>query len=299
MKIDTALAEIAKIVGPRGVVDGADAEALLVDERGLYHGAAALIVRPASTLECAGVMKICNEASIGVVPQGGNTGYCGGATPFDGANQILLSLSRMNRVREIDPVGFTMTVEAGLVLAKAQALASEQDLFFPLSLGSEGSCQIGGNLSTNAGGLAVLRYGSARDLVLGLEVVLPSGEVLKVLWQLREGTVRDVHSVLSERGRSWAYTTVLTLLRRLRTKGYVESREDGVAHVFKPAVSRAGLIGNRLDELADQLCDGTATPLVQALVDRERLSPGDVAELRGLLDRLEADPESAGEGEST
>ena len=186
MNNNTALAEIAKIVGPRGVVDGADAEALLVDERGLYRGEAALIVRPASTVECAEVMKVCSRASIGVVPQGGNTGYCGGATPFDSANQILLNLSRMSCVREIDPIGFTMTVEAGLVLARAQALAKEQGLFFPLSLGSEGSCQIGGNLATNAGGLAVLRYGAARDLVLGLEVVLPSGEVLSNLKGLRK-----------------------------------------------------------------------------------------------------------------
>ena len=181
-----ALTQIAEIVGPSGLVEGTDAEALLVDERGLYQGQAALVVRPASTEECAHVVRVCNEASVGVVPQGGNTGYCGGATPFDAANQILLNLSRMNRVREIDPVGFTMTVEAGLVLAKAHAVAEEHDLLFPLSMGSEGSCQIGGNLATNAGGVAVLRYGTARDLVLGLEVVLPSGEILSNLKGLRK-----------------------------------------------------------------------------------------------------------------
>ncbi len=181
-----ALTQIAEIVGPNGLVEGTDAEALLVDERGLYHGQAALVVRPASTEECARVVRVCNEASVGVVPQGGNTGYCGGATPFDAANQILLNLSRTNRVREIDPVGFTMTVEAGLVLAKAHAAAEEHELLFPLSMGSEGSCQIGGNLATNAGGVAVLRYGTARDLVLGLEVVLPSGEILSNLKGLRK-----------------------------------------------------------------------------------------------------------------
>jgi len=182
----TALAQIREIVGPGGLVEGSDASALLVDERCLYQGQAALVVRPASTEECAQIMRVCNEASLGVVPQGGNTGYCGGATPFDAANQILVNLSRMNRVREIDSVGFTMTVEAGLVLARAQAAAEEHQLLFPLSMGSEGSCQIGGNLATNAGGIAVLHYGTARDLVLGLEVVLPSGEIISDLKGLRK-----------------------------------------------------------------------------------------------------------------
>ena len=186
MDTSTALAQIREIVGPRGLVEGSDASALLVDERGLYQGQAALIVRPASTEECAQILRVCNEASLGVVPQGGNTGYCGGATPFAAANQILVNLSRMNRVREIDPVGFTMTVEAGLVLARAQAAAEEHQLLFPLSMGSEGSCQIGGNLATNAGGIAVLRYGTARDLALGLEVVLPSGEIISDLKGLRK-----------------------------------------------------------------------------------------------------------------
>ena len=186
MDTSTALAQIREIVGPRGLVEGSDASALLVDERGLYQGRAALIVRPASTEECAQIVRVCNEASLGVVPQGGNTGYCGGATPFDATNQILLNLSRMNRVREIDPVNFTMTAEAGLVLARAQAAAEEHQLLFPLSMGSEGSCQIGGNLATNAGGIAVLRYGTARDLVLGLEVVLPSGEIISDLKGLRK-----------------------------------------------------------------------------------------------------------------
>ena len=186
MDTSTALAQIREIVGPRGLVEGSDANALLVDERGLYQGQAALVVRPASTEECAQIVRVCNEASLGVVPQGGNTGYCGGATPFDATNQILLNLSRMNRVREIDPVSFTMTAEAGLVLARAQAAAEEHQLLFPLSMGSEGSCQIGGNLATNAGGIAVLRYGTARDLVLGLEVVLPSGEIISDLKGLRK-----------------------------------------------------------------------------------------------------------------
>jgi FAD/FMN-containing dehydrogenase len=182
-----ALERVASIVGPRGVVAGGDAAPLLRDERGLYRGAAALVVRPASVEECAAVVRVCHDARIGVVPQGGNTGYCGGATPFDGERrQILLSLSRLNRVREIDAVGFTMTAEAGVVLKRAQDAAAEHGLLFPLSMGSEGSAQLGGALSTNAGGLAVLRYGTMRELALGLEVVLPSGEVLADLKGLRK-----------------------------------------------------------------------------------------------------------------
>jgi FAD/FMN-containing dehydrogenase len=185
--VAAALERIAAIVGPRGVVAAEDAAPLLRDERALYRGAAALVVRPASTEECAAVVRLCHDAHIGIVPQGGNTGYCGGATPFDGERrQILLSLARLNRMREIDTVGFTMTAEAGVVLKRAQDAAAEQGLLFPLSMGSEGSAQLGGALSTNAGGLAVLRYGTMRELVLGLEVVLPSGEVLAELKGLRK-----------------------------------------------------------------------------------------------------------------
>ena len=186
LDINTALEQIAGVVGNRGVVEGADAEPFLRDERRLYRGEAALVVRPALTEECARIIGICQAAGIGVVPQGGNTGLCGGATPFDANTQIVMSLSRMNRIREIDPVNFTMTVEAGLVLAEAHSAVGDRGLMFPLSMGSQGSCQIGGTLSTNAGGISVLRYGTARDLVLGLEVVLPSGEILSELKGLRK-----------------------------------------------------------------------------------------------------------------
>ena len=195
MNAGSAIEQIARIVGARGLVRGVDAEPYLRDERGLYRGEAAAVVRPASTAECARVVRLCQEAGVGVVPQGGNTGYCGGATPFDGRSQIVLSLSRMNRVRAVDPVNFAMTVEAGVVLAEAHAAAERCELMFPLSMGSEGACQIGGVLSTNAGGVAVLRYGNARDLVLGLEVVLPNGETLADLKGLRKGQ----HGLRSER----------------------------------------------------------------------------------------------------
>jgi len=186
MNIETALNQIIGIVGQRGLVQGADADPYLQDERALFHGEAALVVKPASVEECSQVIAISQESGIGITPQGGNTSYCGGATPFDSKRQIILNLSRMNHVREVDPINFTMTVEAGMVLAAAQAVAQSHNLMFPLNMGSQGSCQIGGALSTNAGGISVLRYGSARDLVMGIEVVLPNGELLSELKGLRK-----------------------------------------------------------------------------------------------------------------
>ena len=186
MEKAAAFERIRDIVGPSGVVAGADQQKYLVDERRLYQGEAAMIVRPASVADIASVMAVCHEARIGVVPQGGNTGYCGGATPSSASNQLLLSLERLNRVRELDPGGCTMTVAAGVILSNAQEAAAEAGLLFPLSMGSEGSCQIGGNLSTNAGGRAVLRYGTARELVRGLEVVLPDGRIIDGLSGLRK-----------------------------------------------------------------------------------------------------------------
>jgi len=161
-------------------------EPYLREERGLHVGEAALVVRPASTEEVAAVVRLCAEAGIAIVPQGGNTGLVSGSIPFPGDDAIILSLSRMNRVRAIDPINYTITVEAGVILANVQAEADKADRLFPLSLGAEGTCQIGGNLSTNAGGIQVLRYGNARDLVLGLEVVLPDGQVWEGLRGLRK-----------------------------------------------------------------------------------------------------------------
>ena len=173
-------------IGQAAVASDPDAmAAYLVDERAIYEGSAACIAFPKNTDEVSAVVRACREHGCGIVPQGGNTGYCGGATPM-GQGQVLLNLSRMNRIREIDPVGMTATAEAGAILANLQQAVAAEDLFFPLSMGSEGSCQLGGNLSTNAGGLAVLKYGMAGELVLGLEVVLPDGSVLDVLKPLRK-----------------------------------------------------------------------------------------------------------------
>jgi FAD/FMN-containing dehydrogenase len=185
--IASALERIKAIVGPKGfIADGAGMAPYLQEERGLYHGAARLIIRPAATEEVAAVVRCCAAARIPVVPQGGNTGLVGAAVPPEDGGAVVLSLGRMNRVRAIDPVDFTITVEAGCVLADIQREAATADRLFPLSLGAEGSCQIGGNLSTNAGGIAVLRYGTTRELTLGLEVVLPDGQVWDGLRALRK-----------------------------------------------------------------------------------------------------------------
>jgi FAD/FMN-containing dehydrogenase len=185
--VTLAVERMVRALGPAGCLTDADLIApFLVDFRGLYHGATPLVARPASTAETAQVLAICNELGVGVVPHGGNTSYCGGATPSADGTEIVLSLARMNRIRELDESNFTIAVEAGCVLADVQRAAEQAGHYFPLSLGSEGSCQIGGNLSTNAGGLNALRYGVARDLVLGLEVVLADGSVLDGLTKLRK-----------------------------------------------------------------------------------------------------------------
>jgi FAD/FMN-containing dehydrogenase len=169
---------------------------MLRDHRSLYRGHALAVVAPADTAAVARVLAFCNDHRIGVVPQGGNTSYCGGATPDASSSQLLLSLARLNRVRAIDTANYTLVAEAGCVLASLQAVAADADRYLPLSLGSEGSCMLGGNLSTNAGGLNVIRYGMARELVLGLEVVLADGRVMDTLTGLRkDNTGYDIKSL--------------------------------------------------------------------------------------------------------
>ncbi len=179
MPFDQALHDrLAAIVGAAACIgDPADMAPYLREERGLYRGKAALVLRPGSTAEVAKVVAACAAAKVPIVPQGGNTGLCGGAAPHEDGSEIIVNMSRMNKVRAVDPVNFTITVDAGCILADLQNIAEDNGCLFPLSLAAEGSCQIGGNLATNAGGINVLRYGNARDLVLGLEVVLPDGRI--------------------------------------------------------------------------------------------------------------------------
>lgn len=178
------VAAIRRVVGEKGIVSEDMATPFLSEWRGRWPGEAALIVTPGTTEEVAAVVKICAEHNVAITPQGGNTGLVGGQIPF--GPEILLSLKRMRRVREIEPLNNTMTVDAGLTLIEAQEVAAKANRLFPLSIGSEGSCQIGGVISTNAGGVNVLRYGNTRDLVLGLEAVTPDGEIWNGLKRLRK-----------------------------------------------------------------------------------------------------------------
>ncbi|HJV93036.1 MAG TPA: FAD-binding oxidoreductase [Azonexus sp.] len=178
---------LAGIVGAAHVlVDPAELAPFLTDWRGRYHGAAQCLVRPGNTEEVAAVVKACAEAGAPIVPQGGNTSHCGAATPDGEGWAVVLSLARLNRIRAVDAPNNTITVEAGCILEAVQDAARAVDRLFPLSLAAEGSCQIGGNLSTNAGGVQVLRYGNTRELTLGLEVVLPNGEIWNGLRGLRK-----------------------------------------------------------------------------------------------------------------
>jgi len=184
---DGLMAQLQAVVGQVGLVTDPQAQAnYTTDWLGKWHGQVPVVVRPANTQEVSAVMRVCHSLRTPVVPQGGNTGMSGGATPDSSGAQVIVSTNRMNLIRAVDSVNSTMTVDAGVILAHAQQAALGVNRYFPLSLGAEGSCTVGGNLATNAGGIAVLRYGNMRDLVLGLEVVLPDGRIWNGLRGLRK-----------------------------------------------------------------------------------------------------------------
>ena len=187
MTQNALLADLSAIVGAANVL--VDPEMILgnlTEPRGLYTGRALAVVRPGSTAEVSAVVKACAAAKVAIVPQGGNTGLVGGQIPDESGGEIVLSLRRMKRIREVDPLTDTMIVEAGLTLIEAQQAAESADRLFPLSLASEGACTIGGNLAANAGGTAVLAFGNARELTVGVEVVLADGAVVNALSKLRK-----------------------------------------------------------------------------------------------------------------
>jgi FAD/FMN-containing dehydrogenase len=188
---------LRELLGADAVLtEAADCAPFLSDHRQLYHGEALAVILPRSVAEVSRLLAWCNASHVGVVPHGGNTSYCGGATPDGSGTQLVLSLRRLNRIRSVAAANYSLTAEAGCLLAQVQQAAEAAGRFFPLSLGSQGSCQIGGNLSTNAGGTSVLRYGMMRDLVLGLEVVLADGRVLETLSALRkDNTGYDIKSL--------------------------------------------------------------------------------------------------------
>jgi len=180
------LSALRDLLGTTQVLTDGDLSAYQTDWRKRWHGRALAVVRPGSTEQVAQVLRLAAQHGVSVVPQGGNTGLVGGGVPDDSGTQIVLSLQRLNRVRAVDAANLTLTVEAGMVLQSVQAAAADAGLLFPLSLAAEGSCTIGGNLATNAGGTQVLRWGNARDLCLGLEVVTAQGEVWEGLSGLRK-----------------------------------------------------------------------------------------------------------------
>src|SRR5215472_10197477 len=190
------IAKFRAIVGDKyAVTDPADIAPYTTEERDLFHGRSPLVLRPGSTAEVAAICKLANAHGIALVPQGGNTGLVGGQTPHNG--EVVISMRRMDRIRDVDTASNTMTCEAGVILQVAQQRAAEVDRLFPLSLGAEGSCTIGGNLSTNAGGTTALAYGVAREMALGVEVVLADGRVMNLLSKLKkDNTGYDLRNLI-------------------------------------------------------------------------------------------------------
>ena len=241
------LARFAEIVGERHAIRETLAQAAYLTEwRGLYRGVTPLVLRPGSTEEVAAILKLAAETGTPVVPQGGNTGLVGGQIPFEDGAEILVNLGRLDRIRSLDPEGNTLVAEAGVTLQRIQEAAEAAGRLFPLSLASQGTCTIGGNLSTNAGGVAVLAYGNARDMVLGLEVVLAGGEVWNGLKALRkDNTGYDLkHLFIGGEGTLGIITAAVLKLQPKpaeTTTAFVGLPSiDAVAYLFRAARARSG-----------------------------------------------------------
>src|SRR6266702_1238351 len=247
------LESLAAVVGDRHlIVAGGDQEPYVVDWRGRYRGRACAVVKPGSTQEVAAVVKLCAAQGVAIIPQGGNTGMCGAATPSDGDRNVVVRMDRMRNIRSVNSLANTITVEAGCILAEVQAAAAAVDRYFPLSLGAEGSCQIGGNIATNAGGTAVLRYGPTRELVLGLEVVLPDGQIFNSLRALRkDNTGYDLKQLfIGAEGTLGIITAaVLKLFAPPRSSALALLKLQGVEQALEIMQRMRGAVGDRLGSL--------------------------------------------------
>ncbi len=271
------VSRLAAIVGEAAVVTDATAMSpYLAEPRDLYHGRALCVLKPRTAREVADVLALCNETGAPVTPQGGNTGLVGGQTPDQSGAAVVLSLERLNRIRAVDPDADAMTVEAGVTLAQAQDAAQAADRYFPLSLASEGSCTIGGNLATNAGGVHVIAHGSMRDLALGVEVALADGRLLSTLGTLRkdntgydltrlfvgsEGTLGVITAATLKlfprpRSRAVAFLGLRDPAQALKLLNFVKGRAGPMLNAFEIA-SRVGL------ELVLRHIPGTRDPLAQ------------------------------------
>src|SRR5580692_3099509 len=294
---------IRAVVGARGLLtDPADTAAYTQDWRRLYQGRTPAVIRPADTAELAQVVRLCAAARAPLVPQGGNTSMVGGATPDADGSQLVLTLARLNAVRAIDPLDMTMTIEAGVTLKAAQVAAAEQNCLLPLSISSEGSAQIGGVLATNAGGNNTVRYGNARDLVLGLEVVLPDGTVwnglrrlhkdntgycLRQLFVGSEGTLGIITAAVLKlwprpRELAVALCAVPSEDAALRLFGQFQRHDAAAIQAFE-YMSSAGL------ELVLQQIPGTVRPLAQPAAHYvlvELATPREGAGLRTALEEV-------------
>ena len=302
---------LGDIVGAAHVLtDPEDTRPYFTDWRRQYSGSAECVVRPARTEEVARVVATCAQHDIAIVPQGGNTGLAGGSVPTGKRREIVLSLSRINRIRGLDRLNDTITVEAGCVLANIQRAAEDAGRLFPLSLAAEGSCQIGGNLSTNAGGINVLRYGMARDQVLGLEVVLPDGRVWDGLRGLRkDNTGYDLKQLFL--GAEGTLGIITAAVLRLHPKPSANVTAWIAISSAAQAVELLGLLHERLGErlsafeLLSRTCveavldhaPGTQDPLGTAYpwyVLVELADSGEERLLRDCVEKVLADCAEAG-----
>ncbi|ESX96278.1 FAD-binding oxidoreductase [Mesorhizobium sp. LNJC403B00] len=276
--LDPALIDrFTAIVGEKyALSDQADIAPYLTERRGLWHGRTALVLRPGSVDEVSRIMRLASETGTPVVPQSGNTGLVGAQVPDASGREIVLSLSRLNRIREIDVFSNTVTVEAGVILQTLQEAADAADRLFPLSLAAQGSCQIGGNLSSNAGGTGVLAYGNARELCLGVEVVLPTGEVFDDLRKLKkDNTGYDLKNLFVGAEGTLGIITAAVLKLFPKPKGREVafaglSSPEAALSLFSLAMDRAGaaltafeLIGRRPYDFTLRHAQGVTRPLAQ------------------------------------
>ena len=236
------------MIGPGLLLEApTDTAPFLTDHRGLFQGRALAVALPRTVDDVSRLLAWSNAAGVGVVPQGGNTGYCGGATPDESESQLVIGLRRLNRIRQMDAANFSMTVEAGCTLGEVQRAAADAQRFFPLELGSADSCQIGGNLATNAGGLNVVRYGMARALTLGIEVVMADGAVFQHLRALhKDNTGYDLTGLMIGSEGTLGVITAATL------KLWPQLRSTATAFVAVPDVAAAVALLARVRELAGE-----------------------------------------------